>query len=301
MMQGHRTICGLAAAAVMLASGVADGASKRIQVSQSAGPVTVLVGKNDSEYHVATRANPVVFRVKGPTAVRLLSRYLYAAPPEGSGEITYRLRADIDGVSVVNLSEKAKLSTSARLDEGVPTGTLERSILRLPSGDHKVRLFPVDENDRIAVRLFRGAGTKKLTWVSFAPNEHAGALRLHASDTEATYYRFDGETPVSVVVHGPIRMKVTTRLHFGTTAGYTQSYVVKVSLDGEAWKTYPLQAKASHTSTYPDLPEVTPGRGRIIEFEVPDGEHEVSILLDGTTSAGAALRIRVPKRELKIG
>ncbi|MBD3162825.1 MAG: hypothetical protein GF346_10535 [Candidatus Eisenbacteria bacterium] len=300
MMRGGRVIGCLVVIALMVGAGAADGASSRIKPSQSAGPLTIMIGSKKSSYHVATRAQPIVFRVKGPTAVRLLTRYLYDPVPDGAGEITYRLRAEVDGMSLLKQTEKAKKSNAARF-EGESTGTLERTIMRLPSGDHRVRLYPEDEDARIAVRLFRGEGKKKLTWVSFAPTEHAGALRLHASDTEVTYYRFDEETPARVEVHGSMRMKIITRLDFGTATGYTQSYVVKVFLDGKAWKTFPLKSKASHVSTYPDMPEITPGRGRVIEFEIPDGEHEVTIQLDGTTAGGAALRIRVPKRELKVG
>ena len=77
--------------------------------------------------------------------------------------------------------------------------------------------------------------------------------------------------------------------------------MIQALLDGELWKTFPLESKASHTSTYPEFSEITPGRGRIIELEIPDGTHEVSFTLNGTTASGAALRIRVPKKELGVG
>jgi hypothetical protein len=278
----------------------APAASKRIKPTAHAGAVKVKIGKKTSGYHKATAEQPVEFRVKGPTKVRLLSRCLFTTPPKD--RITYRIHVEIDGVALPTAVENATVSSDARLADGKPIGTLERTILRIPDGDHKVRLFPEGEDPEVAVRLFLGTGKKsKTTWVSFAPEDHAGSIRLHAGDTEYAYYRFNEEQPVQVTIVGPLRLKITTRLDFGSANGYTQSYIVHAMLDGELWKSFPLQSRASHTSTYPDFPDITPGRGQIIELEVPEGSHQIEIHLNGTTAAGAALRIRVPKQELKIG
>lgn len=277
-----------------------DAAAKRIEPTTHAGVVKIKIGKKTSNYHKATRSQPITFRVKGPTKVRLLSRCLFATPPKD--RVTYRMRIDIDGVALPIAAEKAGVSSRAKIADGKIVGTLERTILRIPDGDHTVRLTPEGDGPGVAVRLFLGSGKKpKMTWVSFAPEEHAGSIRLHAGDTEYTYYRFNQEQLIRSTIDGPLRMKITTRLDFGAANGYTQGYVVHTMLDGELWKSFPLQSKASHTSTYPDLPDVAPGRGQIIELEVPDGNHEVTFRLNGTTATGAALRIRVPKKELKIG
>jgi hypothetical protein len=67
-------------------------------------------------------------------------------------------------------------------------------------------------------------------------------------------------------------------------------------LDGAAWKSVPSKSRASHTATYPDLPEITPGIGQILDLEIPAGMHDVAFHLEGTTAGGAALRIRVPPK-----
>lgn len=295
-------LLGLAAFLITIPADEVAAASKRIKPTSSAGSLSIRIAGKNSGYDKATRWTPVEFRVKGPKSVRLLSRYMFSSPPADDTEVTYRLRVEIDAATLPTATEKATVSTRARLPEGGRVGTLERTILRIPDGDHKVRVYPLERDATIALRVLSGSGKKsKISWTSFAPETHAGALRLHGGDTEYTYYRFNQEEAVAMTIHGPLRLKMTTRLDFGTGNGYTQAYVVKIFLDGELWKTYPLESRASHTSTYPDYPEITPGRGRILEVEIPDGTHEVSITLNGTTAAGAALRIRVPKKDLQVG
>ena len=64
---------------------------------------------------------------------------------------------------------------------------------------------------------------------------------------------------------------------------------------------FALAALASHTATYPEHPEITPGAERLFNISVPSGPHKVAILLDGTTASGGALRIQVNQKQLNPG
>jgi hypothetical protein len=165
-----------------------------------------------------------------------------------------------------------------------------------------VRISPTARDVSVALRVLRMQAKPKPTkWIPFAPESFQSAIRLQSRDTEFTYYRFDMREPVAVTIQGPLRLKVLTRLDFGTERGYTQAYVVKVFLDGEPWKNFSLTSSASHTAVYPDLGEITPGVGRDFILAVPAGSHDVKIYLDCTTASAASLRIVVPERELLLG
>ncbi len=271
--------------------------SSRIRPSAHAGELKLRVSGKTRGYHRATAAEPVEFRIRGPIAIRVLSRYLFA-PESADSVAVYALRLEIDGVEVRTFDEVAPPSRKARRrDGGGRVGTLERTLVQIPAGSHKVRLAPTDEGAAVAVRLYRGSGRPSgIKWVSYAPETYEKACRLHVRDVEETYYRFSVDTPVTLQLHGPLQLKILSRLDFGIERGYTQAYALKAYIDGELAQTFTLKSRASHTAIYPELPAVTPGRGQTVYLDVPDGEHEITVSLDCTTAQAGSLRTLIPEK-----
>lgn len=283
-------------AAQMITGATVLAASSRVMPSGEAEAVRIRIGNKRSTYHLATRARPVEFEVSGPTAIRVLSRCL-VVDEVADEPILYRLRVEIDGVEVQQLSEGAVISTGATLASGEAVGTLERSIVQIPTGKHRVRICPVGEGRGVALRVLLGEGrSKRISWVSYAPDSYEKAVRLHTRDTETIYYRLTVDHPVTFSINGPLKARVMTRLDFGAENGYSQAYVIKASIDGQLVLSSVLKSRGSHTSTYPELPEITPGVGRDVTFEVPEGKHEVTIALDATTTRSASVRILIPQK-----
>jgi hypothetical protein len=277
----------------------AEAASTRILPEQGATSLRISIGGKRSTYHAATRETPLEFRVQGPAPVRLCTRYLYAES-ETAEPKEYRVRLEINGVELRTVEEVAAPDHRARTADGLPVGSFEKAVVLIPSGTHRVRVFPTEERHAIAVRLFKGYGTKKSTaWVSFAPASYERAVRLHAKESETIYYRFSADKPIGFRIHGPLTVRAMTRLDFGMERASSQMYRIKVFVDGKLLSNIPLKTKASHTSAYPELPEITPGLARTIEFDIPKGRHDVSIALDGATSRTAALRILIPQRAVR--
>ncbi|MDM7916882.1 MAG: hypothetical protein QUU85_16700, partial [Candidatus Eisenbacteria bacterium] len=155
----------LCLAATPLLSDAAAG--NRIQPLRDAGVAKIKVGRKTSTYHRATAAEPIEFRVTGPTPVRILSRYLYAKG-QASAPVSYRLEVSIDGVALPSPPERAKPSKSTW--KGRPVGTLEREIVRIPAGSHRVLVRPVNPKATVAVRIFLGGGERaRVNWIDFAP------------------------------------------------------------------------------------------------------------------------------------
>lgn len=290
----------LAGLVVLVAVGSAEGkaTSKRVKAVASAGSAKVRIGTKLSSYDIASRQRPVEFRVKGPVPLRILSRYLFTDPAAPALK-SYRIRAEIDGIELRTSVENFGVSKNARTEAGGSIGTVETTSIQVPTGDHRIRIFPIEEDVSIAVRVLKGTPTKaKITWVSFQPEGYAEAARLQEKETESTVYRMTRDHPVTLTVRGPMRMQVSTRLDFDHTNGVTQSYVVPVLLDGKAWKSFALKSRSSHTAIYPDFPEIIPGQGKVFELAVPSGTHKISIGLEATTARGAGVKVRVPERKV---
>lgn len=300
MMRRAMALVALGVGLVGLMTGPVAAESRRVRPTASGGEVKVLIGSKVSTYHAATQSDPVTFEITGPTRLRILSRVLFGDSPAGEVPLPYVLQVEIEDLEGRVIEEEAGVSEQAAELEGGAVGTLERSTLPIPAGRFTVRVFPVGEETMVGLRLFRDAPTRSpVKWVRFAPDSFEVAVRLHVGDDETTYYRFNGGKSVVVNIRGPLRLRVRTRVDFGPESGPSQSYVIKVALDGEAWKTFALKSKASHTAIYPDQPEITPGKGRDLEFTVPEGLHRVRFNLDCTTSSGATLRILVPEKGLQ--
>lgn len=289
-----------AALALSVASG-AMAASKRIKPDSHGGAVKVLIAKKSYTYYRIDPQKPIEFRVTGPTPVRISSRHLYPAPGV-SGRVAYKLRVDIDGVLLKTATLRAGASGSASLKSGARIGGLKETIIRVPAGQHTIRISCSGNEPGAAVRLYLDSGKKSAgRWIPYAPESYLESVRLQSKEVESTYYRFDRMQPAEITVKGPLKLRVGTRVDFGTTNGYTQRYVVRCLLDEQPWKSFSLSSTASHTSTYPEHPEITPGIERRIELNVPSGPRRVTIFLDGTAAGAAALRVQVNEKDLNAG
>jgi len=296
MIPSKRAAFGLVLFVLLLAAGVSRAADVRVHPTDESTLIRVRVDGRWSTYHTATRAHPLDFEIDGPATIRVLSRLL------PGGEVvempdTYRIRLEVDGIPLRVLEEESGLSRRARSEGGVRVGALRRQTVRLPAGTRSLRIIPDAPDQVVALRVFRGEGSKKnIQWVSFAPQEYMMAVRLQSRETEVVYYRFGEDDPVCCEVYGPLQMKVLTRIDFEKEHGFSQKYAIKVYLDDQLVKTWPFKARVSHVSTYPDLPEITPGLGQTLMIDVPEGKHTITIQLDCTTARSASLRVFIPEK-----
>lgn len=279
----------------------AAAASKAVKPLSHAGTAKVRVGQKSVTYYRASAKQPVELSVAGPTPLRILSRHVYGDSAK-SARVSYSLRVEIDGVVLKTISLKAGSSARAKLAGGLRIGGLKESVVQIPAGQHAVRIYPTAKGRRVALRLYLDGGKKSAgKWIPFAPDRFLEAARLHEKDLETTYYRFNQTNPVELTIRGPLHLRVRSRVDFGTTNGYTQKYVARCLLDGKPWKSFALSSSASHTATYPEHPQITPGAERLFNLSVPSGPHRVTVLLDGTAASGGALRFQVNQKQLNSG
>jgi len=281
--------------------GGAFAATKRITPHAHGGKQKIYIGSKSFTYHKASKQMPLVFRLKGPTPLRVLSRHLYD-PMAKPQKVTYRFNVEIDGVVLRTAEETAVVSKQAlRVGEG-PVGTLEKAVFQVPAGEHTVKIYPSDQGETVAFRVYMGTAKKSATtWIPFSPETYVQAVRVHSGERESTCYRFSQTAPVAFTVEGPLRIKIGTRLDFGAENGTSQTYGIRVALDGKPWKSFGMKSKASHTVVYPDMTEVTPGLERTVALSIPAGRHKVEIYLDRAAVPTASLRILAAQKDLRTG
>ncbi len=279
---------------MMVQAGAAFGATHRLKPSGAADVVKVKTGTKTSVYHAASSQKPLDYALQGPISMRLLLRNL------NPGGLNQRVRIEVDGTVLRSATVHAAVAKHAALDTGLRVGALSRTVIQIPAGRHRVRIVPQSDNARVAVRVLAGTAARSaIKWVPYSPETYERSVRIQEKDIESTCYRFSAEKPIGMTLRGPLRIRATSRIDFGMTNGYTQSYILRVILDGNPWKSYSLKSRASHTATYPELPEITPGLGRSFDFAVPSGSHEIRLVLDGTTAGGGSVQIRIPEKDLR--
>jgi hypothetical protein len=273
-------------------------ATAAVRPSGHAEALKILGGKKPSTYYKMSKAAPLEFLVNGPCTFRLRARVLLG---QGSADSTQRLRLELDGKQAGLFKVRTGASKKASLEGGAKVGLTSKAALVLPAGKHKIRVDLLKDGPGMAVKALRGIAKKKTGHlIPFAPEIYERVLRLHSKDSESTAYRFTSEKPVELTLHGPVALRMHTRLDFGQGNGVTQSYVIQVRLDGNVWKSYSLKSRASHVATYPEMPEITPGMTRSFELSVPSGSHRLNLALAGATAAGATVQIQIPSPARRI-
>jgi hypothetical protein len=272
-------------------------ASSRISPSGTVEPVKIQTGGKTITYAKAIKARPVDFPVQGPASIRILDRFLSWTAPSRS---RYTMRIEVDGAELREVSGPAAFGHKAVVRGGAKAGALKKTLVHVPAGLHKIRVYPVDDGVALAVRAVPGTRKRSIEWTLFAPETYERVLRIHVKDNESTVYRLTPEKAVSVSIIGPMKVRVVSRLDFGPANGTTQAYVLKVALNGKPWRSFPLKSRASHTAVYPEMSEISPGMAEASAFSVPSGRTLISIALDGTTAAGGTVQIFVPKKALKV-
>jgi hypothetical protein len=165
----HWIKMGFAIVLMLCVSSGAQAVPKRVKPDTAAGTVKIMIGGKSYTYYRTQVGKPVEFRVLGPTPVRILSRHLYR---EGSktGRATYRYRVEVDGVLLKTITQKSGASARAFLKDGAKIGGLDKAVVRIPAGNHTVRIVPAKGHAPIALRLYLDSG-KKATgrWIPFCP------------------------------------------------------------------------------------------------------------------------------------
>ena len=235
---------------------------------------------------------PLVFRAKGPTRVRILSRLRFT--PEMNGEQSYEIILSEEGLEKERILHRTTESKKASYIEmaGLKLGkAMKMDFAVIDTGFHtfEVRLGARSEH-RVEARIYILDDE-----IEIAPYDYAESVIAFLSESrERTYYLLTREQPVRVRVSGPTRFTVQTRLDYDPDMIGKQMYVLNVLEDGEPLKSFHIESVRSSTVTYKNRPTIIPGAAKSFEIAVTQGVHTYEFQLPSSQLQGVCLRFLIP-------
>lgn len=128
------------------------------------------------------------------------------------------------------------------------------------------------------------------------PIKYSKRVIIESQGRKNFYYHLDASSSLSVVINGPVLLRVITRLDFSERSKKSAPYTVYLSADENSPMIYNKKSKVSSLSKYISSTEKNfPGRIRIIFIKVPQGKHTYTLSLD--KDAKYALKVRFILRQ----
>ena len=240
---------------------------------------------------------PLVFEVKGPTQVRVLSRLRFS--PEMEGEQLYEVILSENGFERDRVLHRTSESKRASYVEMANLGlgkAVKMDFAVSDTGGHtfEVRLG-AHSKYRVEARIYALDDE-----IEIAPYDYAESVTAFLSESrERTYYLLTREQPVRIRVSGPTQLTVKTRLDYDPGMVGKQMYVLNVLEKGELVKSFHIESVRSSTVTYNDRPAIIPGAAKQLEIEVPQGVHTYEFQLASSQFLGACLRFLIPTIDVR--
>jgi hypothetical protein len=235
---------------------------------------------------------PLVFTVRGPTQVRVLSRLRFT--PEMHGEQSYEVILFEGGVERERILHRTTESKKAFYVEttDVRLGKAMKMDFTVSDTGHHTFEVRLDAHSkhRVEARIYTVDDE-----IEIAPYDYAESVVAFLSESrERTYYLLTREQPVRVRVSGPIQLTVETRLDYVPEMAGKQMYVLNVLEDGEPLKSFHIESVRSSTVSYKDRPTIIPGAAQSFEVEVPEGMYTYEFQLPTSQFQGVCLRFLIP-------
>jgi len=104
--------------------------------------------------------------------------------------------------------------------------------------------------------------------------------------------------PVKLRVIGPTRLRMVTRLIYGSTMKGTQKYALALALDQNSLKPEEFSTSKAINSQFEEESDWVPGKSRTAYIVIPDGEHELTVTPQATDAPGVALRFTLPAEDV---
>ena len=273
--------------------------------ARSAGRTCIHIGGKDSRYYKLDTKRAIEFTAHGPNRIRLITRHL---PLRGrTDERTYTLRVVRDGREILTKTITAGRSKSATLcsDVGQAAGSGKKSYVTVPKGKHTFRVYIQEDDNPVALKIYKQKKSKKTTLVSFSPDNYDRVCTLVVSSgKEYPHYHFTRETPLRFQVHGPTSLEVWTRADFDHTMMGGASYGLEVLRNGISHTTAHYDnVRKLGTASYreEECREILPGERKNLTLKVPRGTWTYEIRPAEVGPEAIAARILIPKKDIPNG
>jgi hypothetical protein len=141
--------------------------------------------------------------------------------------------------------------------------------------------------------------------ILYAPTGYDRVDILTNKGKEYKYYIFSKRTPLKLEVEGPTTLTIKIRLLYNMTMKGRQNFAVAIEEGGflgtkSEIASYSFTTEKSRISTLRGEPNIIPSKAHSFKLKVPDGKYSYTISLPSMTPQTAAVRILIPKRDIKL-
>ena len=146
----------------------------------------------------------------------------------------------------------------------------------------------------ILVALALAPGARAAGWESIESLHGRSAVTVSVKGKPRVYFHLTPQTPIALVVAGPARLRIISRAILSGREGEKAAYQIVALEGGKA-----LQATDEKAGEAPDVSApgaASLGHGRRMVVEVPDGQHEIQLMLTGVPAVLVRLQRSTPAR-----
>ena len=256
-----------------------------------------IAGKQSSYYHLAA-GQPLAFSVAGPGTASTIVRL---ALPESFDADSARYRVAVlegtDTVRAVSTSTAPADAEWVGLKEGVTL--LRKFSFTVPEGQHNYQfMFESGDASFAGLRLLLKRASPHAGDSPLYPVAMDRMLTLIYNEKRLDFHLATTAQPVKLRVIGPTRLRMVTRLVYGSTMKGTQKYALVMALDKNPLKPEEFSTTKAINSQFEEESDWVPGKSRTAYIVVPDGEHELTVTPQATDAPGVALRFTLPAEDV---
>lgn len=267
-----------------LLAGVAIGAEVKVLNSAGSVPVSV-VRRVELGYQLLTQEKQLEFEVDGPAWLRVYTRLWW--PVGATGRQVYKLMLVQDEMEREE-SFEVGVSGSSYGPGGRQLAQWRSFFVQVPPGRNRYRLrIASAPSETVGVRLALRAPRP------WEPIELAGlpVLELSRTDGAARYWKVLPRNPVRVSVKGPGQVRIRTRLNYDAGITGRQGLVLVVTRGGQEMLRQGFQVWRSDLATWRNESSLVPSSERRVVVTLPEGSHDLSVMVTGTLAKSAALAL----------
>lgn len=112
-----------------------------------------------------------------------------------------------------------------------------------------------------------------------------------------TYFRVAPDSPLTLTVDGPVRLRLVSRAELPPGTNRAVSYRVKVVEGNKILKEHATESSAAESARRPDSDAVI-CKSRSLQVEIPGGSHRVTVSVTGSSLVLVRLLLASPKRDV---
>ncbi len=250
-----------------------------------------IVTKQTDEYLLLTKNSPITFSAEGPTYLRVYTRIFWQKDRLGSQMYKLILQENKIEENIITLeSEKSDVTKDKK---GRPLSKWRSFYIEIPEGSNEYRLTHWSSpNDTILVK-FAYESPKK--WNEIQASDYGATIEAIEEEKILKYYELKRGDDISLIVSGPARLRIISRLNYDEKMIGDQNYTITVE-EGADIEKFAHKCYKSQIITYRDRKNIVPSNARSFHMNLKEGSHTLRFTLTGTVAESAALRFLVEEK-----